>query len=172
MGIVGFGRIGRRVGEIAHAFGMKVVANDTQRGSDPAYQPFKWMSLEELFGCSDFVTLHCYQSPENVGFVNIKLLSNMKPTSFLINTSRGGLVNERDLALALKKGILAGAALDVVSQEPIRPDNPLLKAPNVIITPHIAWATLEARKRLMKTTVGNVKAFLAGKPQNVVNFGC
>lgn len=169
MGIVGFGRIGRRVGEIAHAFGMKVVANDTQRGSDPAYQPFEWMGLEELFGCSDFVTLHCYQRPENVGFVNMKLLSNMKPTSFLINTSRGGLVNERDLALALEKGILAGAALDVVSQEPIRPDNPLLKAPNVIITPHIAWATLEARRRLMKTTVENVKAFLAGKPQNVVN---
>ncbi len=169
MGIVGFGRIGRRVGEIAHAFGMKVAANDLQKGSDPPYQPFQWMELEELFSCSDFITLHCFQTQENAGFVNMGLLSKMKPTSFLINTSRGGLVNERDLALALERGILAGAALDVVSNEPITPENPLLRAPNVLITPHIAWATLEARKRLMRTTVENVRAFLSGKPQNVVN---
>jgi len=169
MGIVGFGRIGRRVGEIAHAFGMKVAANDLQKGSDPPYQPFQWMELEELFSRSDFITLHCFQTQENAGFVNMGLLSKMKPTSFLINTSRGGLVNERDLASALQRGILAGAALDVVSNEPIAPENPLLKAPNVLITPHIAWATLEARKRLMKTTVENVRAFLSGKPQNVVN---
>lgn len=171
MGIVGFGRIGRRVGEIAHAFGMKVAANDLHKGSDPPYKPFQWMELEELFSCSDFVTLHCFQTQENAGFVNMKLLSKMKPTSFLINTSRGGLVNERDLALALERGILAGAALDVVSKEPIAPENPLLKAPNVLITPHIAWATLEARQRLMKTTVENVRAFLSGRPQNVVNLG-
>lgn len=171
MGIVGFGRIGRRVGEIAHAFGMRVAANDLQKGSDPPYKPFQWMELEELFSCSDFVTLHCFQTQENAGFVNMELLSKMKPTSFLINTSRGGLVNERDLALALERGVLAGAALDVVSKEPISPDNPLLKAPNVLITPHIAWATLEARQRLMKTTVENVRAFLSGRPQNVVNLG-
>ncbi len=170
MGIVGFGRIGRRVGEIAHAFGMKVVANDLQKGPEPPYQPFEWVGLEELFCCSDFVTLHCYQTQENLRFVNMQLLSKMKPNSFLINTSRGGLINEEDLAKALERGILAGAALDVVSREPIEPENPLLKAPNVLITPHIAWATQEARCRLMKTTVQNVRAFLLGKPQNVVNL--
>ncbi|MGQ9859219.1 MAG: D-2-hydroxyacid dehydrogenase [Thermodesulfobacteriota bacterium] len=169
MGIVGFGRIGRRVGEIAHAFGMKVVANDINMAPDPPYVPFQWLSVEELFSQSDFVSLHCYQTQENVGFVNMGLLRRMKPTAFLINTSRGGLINEQDLAQALEMGILAGAALDVVSREPISPENPLLGAPNLIITPHIAWATLEARRRLMRTTVENVRAFLAGNPQNVVN---
>lgn len=170
MGIVGFGRIGRRVGEIAHAFGMRVVANDPNPGEDPPYRPFEWLSLEELFSQSDFISLHCYQTPENAGFVNMALLRRMKPTAFLINTSRGGLVNEEDLAQALRMGVLAGAAVDVVSQEPIRPDNPLLKAPNTIITPHIAWATLEARRRLMHTTLENLRAFVSGRPQNVVNL--
>lgn len=169
LGIVGFGRIGRRVGEIGHAFGMEILAHDVFRAQDPPYKPFAWASVEEVFERSDFVTLHCNQTEENIGFVNMSLLERMKPTAFLINTARGGLINEQDLAFALKKGIVAGAALDVVPREPIDEASPLLRAPNLIITPHIAWATLEARRRLMKATVENVKAFLSGRPINVVN---
>ena len=118
---------------------------------------------------ADVVTLHCNLTPENTGMVNASLLERMKPTAYLINTSRGPLVRDADLAEALRQGTLAGAALDVVSTEPIAPDNPLLRAPNVTITPHVAWATLAARLRLMKVTAQNVAAFLAGQPINVVN---
>ena len=168
LGIVGFGRIGRRVGDIAAAFKMKVLANDPQRINPPSY-PFAWREVPELFAESDVVTLHCNLTPENTGMVNKALLGRMKPTAYLINTSRGPLVKDADLAEALRQGKLAGAALDVVSTEPILPDNPLLKAPNITITPHIAWAALAARRRLMKITAENVAAFLAGKPINVVN---
>jgi glycerate dehydrogenase len=168
IGIVGFGRIGRRVGEIAVGFKMKVLASDVFRGNPPSY-PFAWREVPDLFAESDVVTLHCNLTPENTGMVNKALLGRMKPTAYLINTSRGPLVKDADLAEALRQRKLAGAALDVVSTEPMPLDNPLLKAPNITITPHIAWATLAARRRLMKTTAENVAAFLAGKPINVVN---
>jgi len=169
MGIVGFGRIGRRVGELANAFGMKVVATDIIQTQEPGYQPFKWMDIDELFSTSDVVSLHCPQTPDNVGMVNRELLGRMKKSAFLINTSRGGLIVEEDLAEALNTEEIAGAAVDVVSTEPIKPDNPLLQAKNCIITPHIAWASLDARKRLMKATAENISAFIAGAPINVVS---
>jgi glycerate dehydrogenase len=168
IGIVGFGRIGQRVGEIATAFKMKVLANDVFRGNPPSY-PFAWREVPELFAGSDVVTLHCNLTPENTGMVNKTLLARMKPTAYLINTARGPLVNDADLAEALSKRKLGGAALDVVTTEPIRPDSPLLKAPNITLTPHIAWAALAARRRLMEVTAENVAAFLAGKPIHVVN---
>jgi glycerate dehydrogenase len=169
MGIVGFGRIGRRVGELAHAFGMSVWAQDPIGGEPPDYEPFAWKDVDELFAGADVVSLHCPQTAENQGMVNADLLACMKPDATLINTARGGLVNEADLAAALNEGRIAGAAVDVVSTEPIRPDNPLLAARNCLITPHIAWASLAARKRLMRTTAENVAAFIAGTPVNVVN---
>ena len=168
-GIVGFGRIGRRVGELANAFGMKVVAADVVRAQDPDYQPFKWVEVDELFSTSDVVSLHCPQTADNVGMVNRELIAKMKKSAFLINTSRGGLVVEEDLVEALNSEKIAGAAMDVVSTEPINPDNPLLKARNCIITPHIAWASLDARKRLMKATAENISAYLSGSPINVVS---
>jgi glycerate dehydrogenase len=169
MGIVGFGRIGRRVGEIAHAMGMEVLAYDHAPGSPPEYRPFAFAGMEELFAQSDVVSLHCPQTPENLRMVNRRLLDLMKPTAMLINTARGALVHEADLADVLNAGRLAAAAADVVSHEPIRPDNPLLTARNMILTPHIAWAALAARKRLMQITADNVAAFLKGEPINVVN---
>lgn len=168
MGIVGFGRIGRRVGELAAAFKMKVLAHSPRRLDPPAY-PFEWRELPELFAEADIVSLHCRLSPETEGMINREMIARMKQSAYLINTARGQLVNEHDLAEALNSGRLAGAALDVVSEEPIREDNPLLRAKNVTITPHIAWAALAARQRLMKTTADNVAAFLAGRPINVVN---
>jgi glycerate dehydrogenase len=169
MAVIGFGRIGRRVGELAHAFGMEVLAVDVYEGNPPDYKPFSFVTREEAFRRADVVSLNAQLTPENEGMVNAKLLATMKPSAFLINAARGQLVNERDLADALNAGTIAGAALDVVSSEPITPDNPLLEAKNCIITPHMAWAALEARKRLMKTTADNIQAFLSGEPQNVVN---
>ena len=168
IGIVGFGRIGRRVGELAAAFHMKVMAHDTFQGSPPSY-PFEWRNVPDLFAESDVVSLHCNLTPENTGLVNRALLERMKPTAYLINTSRGPLVNEADLAEALTQRRLAGAALDVVGQEPIAANNPLLATPNITITPHIAWAAVEARRRLMKITADNLAAFFTGRPINIVN---
>lgn len=169
MGVVGFGRIGRRVGRLAHAFGMSVLAHDVAPTEPPDYQPFAWAGLEELFGAADVVSLHCPLTPDNEGMVNSGLLGRMKRDAMLINTARGPLVAERDLADALNAGVIAGAAVDVVSTEPIRATNPLLRVRNCLITPHIAWATLAARRRLMQATADNVAAFLAGEPVNVVN---
>jgi len=169
MGVVGFGRIGQRTGALAHAFGMNVLAFDTRRGPAPGYEPFAWASVEELFARSDVISLHCPSTPETKGIVNRALLRHVRPHTILINTSRGDLVVEADLAAALDGGQLAAAAVDVVSQEPIRPDNVLLRAKNCVITPHIAWATLSARRRLMGTTVENVANFLKGASANVVN---
>jgi glycerate dehydrogenase len=169
LGIVGFGRIGRRVGELGNAFGMQVLAQDQIRTAPPAYHPFAWAEMDELFARADVISLHCPLTPETAGLVNRERLRRVKPGAFLINTSRGGLVVESDLAEALNADRLAGAAVDVVSHEPIRPDNPLLGARNCIITPHIAWATQEARRRLLDATVANVANFLAGRPTNVVN---
>ena len=169
IGIVGFGRIGRRVGEIAHALGMSVLAHDPMDVAPPDYEPFARGSIEEVFAAADVVSLHCPQTEGNAGMVNADLLGRMKPGAMLINTARGGLVNQQDLRAALESGQLAGAAVDVVSEEPIDPENPLLGAPHCIITPHIAWAALAARKRLMKTIAENVAAFAEGSPINVVN---
>ena len=166
MGIVGFGRIGRAVADMARAFGMKVLAHDA---AAPPQTGAESVDLETLFRRSDVVSLHCPLTPETEDLVNAKRLALMKPTALLINTSRGPVVNERDLADALNTGRIAGAGLDVLSTEPPKADNPLLGAKNCILTPHIAWATRAARERLMKTVVANVRAFLAGRPQNVVN---
>ena len=168
IGIVGFGRIGRRVGELAAAFKMKVLANDTFHGNPPGYA-FAWREVPELFAESDVVTLHCNLTPENTGMVNAALLSRMKKTGYLINAARGPLVNEPDLVAALKKGALGGAALDVVATEPIAADSPLFGAPNLTITPHIAWATSIARGRITRQTAENIAAFQSGRPINVVN---
>jgi glycerate dehydrogenase len=168
IGIVGFGRIGRRVGELAAAFKMKVLALDVFKGAAPSY-PVEWREVAELFAEADVVSLHCNLTPENTGMVNAALLARMKRTAYLINTSRGLLVHDADLAAALRAGVLAGAALDVVTAEPIPADNPLLGAPNLTLTPHIAWAAVEARQRLMQVAAENVAAFIAGRPINVVN---
>lgn len=168
-GVVGFGRIGRRVGELAHAFGMRVLAHSRSRPAPPAYQPFGWADRDELFSRSDVISLHCPLTAETTGLVNRERLQSVRREAFLLNSSRGGLVVEQDLAEALNGGRLAGAAVDVVTQEPIRLDNPLLTARNCLITPHIAWATRQARRRLLDATVANVAAFLAGRPTNVVN---
>jgi glycerate dehydrogenase len=169
MAVVGFGRIGRRVGELAHAFGMRVLAVDIVRRDPPSYEPFAWADLREGFQKADVVSLNCALTPENEGFVDAALLGVMKKSAFLINAARGQLVNQGDLASALNNGRLAGAGVDTVSTEPIRPDNPLLGAKNCLITPHIAWASLEARRRLMHTAAENIEAFLRGEPQNRVN---
>jgi glycerate dehydrogenase len=169
LGVVGFGRIGRRVGQLGHALGMDVLAHDLVPENPPDYQPFAFVDQQELFVRSDFVTIHTYQTPDNEKFINRDALAAMKPTAFLINTARGGLVNEGDLIEALQQGRIAGAALDVASREPLPRDHPLLAAPNLIVTPHIAWAAVEARQRLMKTTVDNVASFIEGRPRNVVN---
>lgn len=169
MGLVGFGRIGQRVGVLANAFGMEVIAYDPFQTNPPAYKPFAFKSVKELFAEADVVSLHMPLTADNKEMVNKDLLSGMKKSAFLINTSRGPLINEKDLADALNAGILAAAAVDVVSEEPIKDSNPLLTARNCLITPHIAWATLSARCRLMQTTADNVAAYIQGRPINVVN---
>lgn len=166
MGIVGYGRIGRAVATLARAFGMNVLVHSRSPVADSSVAN---ISLDELFARADVVTLHCPLTPETRHLVNDRMLALMKPTAFLINTSRGPLVDEAALASALTNGTIAGAALDVLSVEPPPAENPLLGARNCIITPHHAWGTRAARARLLKAAVENVKAFLAGKPQNVVN---
>ncbi len=169
IGIVGYGSIGRAIARVASAFGMQVIAYAPRLPADPGTVPIRFVPLDELFATSDVVSLNCPQTPENTGFVNSSLLALMKPTAFLINVARGGLVNETDLANALNYGVIAGAGLDVVAVEPMLADNPLLGAANCIITPHIAWASLAARQRLMTIVAGNIASFLAGRPLNVVN---
>lgn len=169
MGIVGYGTIGRAVARIATAFGMNIVAYTPRIPSDTVAVPVRFVPLEELFASADVVSLNCPQTPENGGFINAKLLGMMKKSALLLNLARGGLVNESDLAKALSSGQIAGAGLDVVAHEPMLADNPLLAAPNCIFTPHIAWASLAARKRLMATVTANVAAYLSGVPINVVN---
>ena len=168
MGVVGLGRIGRQVAKLALAMGMKVVYFDVTPG--PAVPAgVLGVDLDTLFRESDVVSLHCPLTPDNRGFVNRRRLEMMKSTAFLINTSRGPLIDEPVLAEALNRGRIAGAGLDVLCEEPPRPDNPLLHAKNCTITPHIAWATKAARQRLMDIAVANVRAFLQGTAQNVVS---
>ncbi|MDP2338732.1 MAG: D-2-hydroxyacid dehydrogenase [Bacteroidota bacterium] len=167
IGIVGFGRIGRKVAEIALAFGMKVIFQNRSIKADIP-EGFIQKSLEEVFTESDFVSLNCPFTNENNAFVNQSLIKTMKSTAVLINTGRGGLINEQDLAKALNSGQIAAACLDVLSTEPPLPDNPLISAKNCFITPHVAWATLEARERLMNVVLDNLRLFILGRPQNVV----
>lgn len=168
MGIVGFGRIGRATARIADALGMRVAACDTDRVNPPAYTGFEWLGLTELLQRSDAVSLHAPLFPETRGMIHHGTLALMKPSAFLINTSRGPLVVDQDLADALNAGRLAGAGCDVLSLEPPPPDNPLLSARNCLVTPHIAWATREARARLMDLAVDNLRGFVAGTPRNMV----
>jgi len=167
VGLVGLGRIGRCVAELAKAFGMTVAACDVADMAFP--QGIRAKGLDELFLSSDVISLHCPLTPQTRGIVGERTISLMKPSAFLVNTARGGLVREHELALALNQGRIAGAALDVLSTEPPHPHNPLLSAKNCIVTPHVSWATKAARNRLMAIVVANVQAFIDGKPQNVVN---
>lgn len=169
IGIVGLGRTGRATAAIAAAFGMRVVASSRRQINPLSNEDFEWLSVEQLFEQADVISIHCPQTDQTKGFIDTKLLSRMKSSSILINTARGGLVDERALADTLNAGGIAGALLDVCSTEPIGTDNPLLGAKNCVITPHIAWATVAARQRLMQTTADNVAAFLKGQPQNVVS---
>ena len=168
MGIIGFGRIGRATGRIAKAMGMKVIACD-EYPSPEGEELGTYVGLTELLEQSDVIALHCPLTPENTGLVCRETIEKMKDGVFIINNSRGPLINEADLAQALNSGKVYAAGLDVVSAEPIRDDNPLLKAKNCFITPHISWAPKESRQRLMNIAVDNLKAFLSGTPVNVVN---
>lgn len=165
LGIVGYGEIGKRVAVIGRAFGMSVLVN--RANPDPA-DGVNYVDLPTLFSQSDVVTLHCPMTTDNRGFVNQVLLAKMKPTAFLLNTARGGLLNETDMAQALNEGGIAGAGLDVLSAEPPASDNPLLTAKNCLITPHVAWASRAARQRLMDQVCANVRAFWAGEVINNV----
>ena len=168
MGIIGYGKIGSTVAKIALAFGMKVlIANRSVKNNLP--ENVTQVNIEEVFSTSDIVSINCPLTENNVGFVNHKLIGLMKPTALLINTGRGPLINETDLAKALNNETIAGASLDVLSTEPPAINNPLIGAKNCIITPHIAWATYEARTRLMNIAYENLKAFIKGNAQNTVS---
>lgn len=168
LGLVGFGRIGREVAKIAQAFGLRVLVHSRTR-PDALPPGVEFVALDEVFSRADIVSLHCPLTPDTKNLVNAARLGAMKPGAFLLNTSRGPLVDEPALAAALNTGRIAGAALDVLSTEPPPADNPLLTAKNCLITPHIGWATRAARERLMKIAVANIRAFLNGTAQNVVN---
>ncbi len=168
MGIYGFGKIGRQVAQIALAFGMQVIANRRDLSQTPP-PGVEYVGLEKLFANSDVLTLHAPLSEENAGVVNANNLSLMKPSAYLINTGRGGLVNEADVRKALLEGKIAGAGLDVLSKEPPPPGHPLIGLKNCILTPHQAWATQESRGRLIQIVAENISAFLEGKPQFVVS---
>lgn len=169
LGIVGFGRIGQAFGRIAQAFGMNIVAVDDYPNRQLESSTLRYVSLDELYAAADVISLHCPLFENNKGMIDKTAIGKMKPGMLIINTSRGPLINEADLAEALQSGHVAGAAMDVLSSEPPAPNNPLLSAPNCFVTPHIAWATKEARTRLMNIAVDNLTAFLKGTPQNVVN---
>lgn len=168
MGIIGFGRIGQAEGRVARALGMHVIAHDPYP-NDSGRAVGEYVSLDELYARADVITLHCNLTPENIGMIDRESIAKMKRGVLLVNNARGQLLNERDVADALDDGHIAGAALDVVSTEPIRPDNPLLTAKNCILTPHISWGAKESRERIMDATAENIRAFLAGAPINVVN---
>jgi glycerate dehydrogenase len=168
LGVVGFGRIGQRVAELCYAFGMRVLYVTEGPTPNVAF-PAQRVDLKTLFTTSDIVTLHCSLSKSNRAFFDKRMLARMKPSAFLINAARGELINEPDLAEALRDGVLAGAALDVLSAEPPVEGNPLLRAPGCLITPQMAWASLAARQRILQTTMENIEAFMRASPINVVN---
>lgn len=169
MGVIGYGRIGQTTGNIAQAFGMKVLAFDSYQNKALESDTMKYAELDELFANSDVISLHCPLFESTKGIINKNNIAKMKDGVIILNTSRGPLVVEEDLAEALNSGKVFAAGVDVVSTEPIKADNPLLKAKNIFITPHIAWAPIESRSRLMDIAVENLKAYLNGSPVNVVN---
>jgi glycerate dehydrogenase len=168
MGIIGFGRIGKATAKIANALGMRVIANDTGKTKSIS-DSVNMVDQDTIFREGDVVSLHCPLTSDNKHFINVEKINLMKRNAFLINTSRGLLINEVDLAHALNTKRIAGAGLDVLSEEPPEETNPLISAKNCIITPHIAWATKSARQRLMNIAVENLKSFLNGEPVNVIN---
>lgn len=169
LGIIGFGSIGQSVAKVAQAFGLKILVNSRTIKPEFETDTLKFVALNELFAQSDFISLHCPLFESTKGIINTTNIEKMKPGVKIINTARGGLVVEKDLAKALNSGKVSGAAVDVVSEEPMKANNPLLNAKNCIITPHIAWAPKEARMRLLNTTKNNLEAYLDGTPINVVN---
>ena len=170
LGVVGYGAIGSAVAAVGRAFGMQILGN-RRSAQGPIPEGGEFVTLDRLFQESDVVTLHCPLTPQTAGLVDATRLAQMKPTAYLINTARGPLVQESPLLDALQAGRLAGAGLDVLSVEPPAPDHPLLRAPNCVITPHIAWATRAARQRLIAQSAANIAAFLGGAPVNVVQPG-
>jgi glycerate dehydrogenase len=168
MGLIGLGDIGQKMTDMALALGMEVLAHSRTRKGRLESERFKWVELDDLFCEADVVSLHCPLTPQTKGLINTARLRQMKQTSYLLNTARGPLIEEADLAQALNDGWIAGAGLDVLSVEPPTAGNPLLTAKNCLITPHIAWASVEARTRLLEETIANVQAFLAGTPRNVI----
>lgn len=170
MGIIGFGEIGQRVADIATAFGMNVIAYSRTQTDQLHRSNFKWVTLFELLQQADVVSIHCPLTPQTQGIINKENLARMKPTAFLLNTSRGPIVVNDDLADALNQGVIAGAGIDVLSVEPPPAGNPLLTAKNCLVTPHIGWATKEARMRLMDKVVSNLAAFIGGHPTNIVKI--
>jgi glycerate dehydrogenase len=169
MGIIGFGNIGSKVADIATAFGMNIIAYSKPETNESHRKNFSWTDVNQLLAQSDVVSIHCPLFPDTKGLINKERLKMMKSSAFLLNTSRGPIVVDEDLAEALNNGTIAGAGIDVLSVEPPSADNPLFSAKNCIITPHIAWATKEARTRLMDIAVNNLAAFINGNPINVVN---
>ena len=167
-GVIGFGKIGRATAKLADAFGMNVLVHNRSRPAELSAH-FEFVTLDEILSRSDVVSLHCPLTLENKQFINAQRLARMKPSAFLLNTSRGPLLDELAVADALNSGKIAGAGLDVLAVEPPKAENPLLTAKNCIVTPHIAWATRAARSRLMDIAVENIRAFLVGRPQHVVN---
>lgn len=168
-GVIGFGRIGQKTAALAQAFGMKVLACSAHPRKELETENCRYAPLDKLLAESDVISLHCPLLPSTKGMINRDTIAAMKPGVLILNTARGPLIVEEDLRQALESGKVGGAAVDVVSAEPIREDNPLLGAPNMIITPHIAWASREARQRLMNIAAENLRQYLAGTPQNVVS---
>lgn len=169
LGIIGLGRIGQSTAQIACSFGMEVLAFDSVVTKSPV-DNVKMVSLDDLYHKSDVIILHCPLTDDTYQIINSESISKMKDEVIIINNARGSLIDEKALSKALQDGSVAAAAVDVVSAEPIKEDNPLLSAPNCIITPHISWATKEARQRIMDTTVENVKKYMEGLPVNIINF--
>lgn len=171
LGVIGFGRIGQQVADVAGSLGMNILGSARTRSDQSARKNFRWAEIPEILRESDVVSIHCPLTPETQGLINADSLQTMKSSAFLLNTSRGPIIVDQHLADALNNNIIAGAGIDVLSIEPPSADNPLLKAKNCIITPHIAWATKEARSRLMKMAEENLSNFIGGDPVNVVNKG-
>ncbi len=168
MGIIGFGNIGQKVADVAAAFGMNIIATSRTRSDQSKRSNFHWTEINDLLKNADVVSIHCPLVPETKGLINKDSIKLMKHSAFILNTSRGPIIVEEDLAEALNNDLIAGAGIDVLSVEPPPESNPLFKVKNCIITPHIAWATKEARQRLMNIAVNNLAAFIAGKALNVV----
>ena len=170
-GVIGFGRIGQATAKLAQAFGLNIMIHSRTQKDVSGFEAARWGSIKEVFAESDFISLHCPLIESNHQFINAELIEQMKPTAILINTARGGLIHEQDLADALSKQRIGGACLDVLSSEPPEPTNPLLTAPRCLLTPHVAWTAVEARERLMQITADNIAAFKNGQPINVVKVG-